>query len=396
MEEKISDYSKRLRRTLDALKQSSLSQSNKSVITGFADECLTKGLSKGRAVKYIFYLRKLAKWLGKDFRDATKDDIKRVVREIEMSNYSMLTKMELKITVRKVYQWLEDADDYPDLVKWIRCSSSGTKKHRLPEQILTKKEVQKLISVTQSVRDRAFVSMIYETGCRIGEILFLRLHSIEFDKHGAVVSVPHFGKTGSRRVRIVSSVPAVQEWLNKHPDNHNPEAYLWTGPKGEVMAYGAVRSMLSRLAEKAGIRKPVNPHAFRHARATHLATHLTEAQMKIYFGWTQSSEMAATYVHLSGRDVDSAILRLHGIQDDQTKKEKDTMTPKKCLRCELENPATNSMCSRCGLPLDEKASADILKADLEEAKTGELVAQLLKDDQIRDLLMKKVQEMPRS
>jgi integrase len=272
----------------------------------------------------------------------------------------------------------------------VKCSSSGTKKRRLPEQILTKDEVQKLIRMTQNLRDRAFVSVIYETGCRIGEILFLRLHSIEFDKFGAVVSVPHFGKTGSRRVRIVSSVPELQEWLNKHPDNRNTDAYLWVGPNMDVMAYPAVRSMLSRLAHKAGIRKPVNPHAFRHARATHLASHLTEAQMKIYFGWTQASEMAATYVHLSGRDVDSAILRLNGIRDEETKKEKDSMAPSRCRRCDFENPATNSMCGRCGLPLDDKAATNLLKSELEKDKAGEFVSQLLRDDQIRELLMKKI------
>ena len=116
--------------------------------------------------------------------------------------------------------------------------------------------------------------------------------------------------------------------------------------------------------------------------------------MKIFFGWTQASDMAATYVHLSGRDVDAAILKLHGIQDEQAKEEKDKMAPKKCQRCELENPASNSMCSRCGLPLDDKSATDALKADMEQHKTGQLVEQLLKDDQIRDMLLKKIQEMP--
>jgi len=31
-----------------------------------------------------------------------------------------------------------------------------------------------------------------------------------------------------------------------------------------------------------------------------------------YFGWIQGSDMPSTYVHLSGRDIDNAILRIHG------------------------------------------------------------------------------------
>jgi len=394
MEEKIVDYDAKLKTEINRVKNSSLLPSHKSTILGFIDECFTQGLSKGRAIKYSYYIFKLAEWLGKDFKEATKEDLKRLIREIETSPYAPMTKMELKIAVKKLYKWLQDADEYPDIVRWIKARSSGTNKVRLPEQILTKDEVIRLIKMTHSPRDRAFVSMLYETGARIGEMLFLRLHAFEFDKHGAVISIPHFGKTGSRRVRIVSSVPAIQEWLNKHPDNTNPEAYMWVGPRLKCMKYGAVRSLLRRLANKAEIRKHVNPHAFRHARATHLANHLTEAQMKIYFGWTQASEMAATYVHLSGRDVDSAILRLHGIQDDEEKEKKDTMSPKVCPRCELSNPASNQLCSSCGLPLDEKAATETLKAEMEHEKTSALVEQLLKDDQIRNMLLKKMEELP--
>jgi len=43
-------------------------------------------------------------------------------------------------------------------------------------------------------------------------------------------------------------------------------------------------------------KKRVNPHSFRHARATHLANHLREDQMKEFSGWTQADEMGSIYV----------------------------------------------------------------------------------------------------
>ncbi|KXA90543.1 hypothetical protein AKJ40_01415 [candidate division MSBL1 archaeon SCGC-AAA259M10] len=48
--------------------------------------------------------------------------------------------------------------------------------------------------------------------------------------------------------------------------------------------------MLNRVAEKADIDKPVNPHHFRHSRATFLANRLTESQMCEWFGWVQGSD----------------------------------------------------------------------------------------------------------
>ena len=44
-----------------------------------------------------------------------------------------------------------------------------------------------------------------------------------------------------------------------------------------------------------------------------MANHLTEAQMNEYFEWVQDSGMPCIYVHLSGRDIDDAVLKANGI-----------------------------------------------------------------------------------
>jgi len=36
-----------------------------------------------------------------------------------------------------------------------------------------------------------------------------------------------YGKTGSRRIRLIASVPALQIWVEEHPHKNDPEAYLW-------------------------------------------------------------------------------------------------------------------------------------------------------------------------
>jgi site-specific recombinase XerD len=71
--------------------------------------------------------------------------------------------------------------------------------------------------------------------------------------------------------------------------------------------------MLGKLVKSCGLDKQVYPHLFRHSRATHLADKLTEAQMKILFGWAGNSDVPSVYVHLSGRDVEEALLRIYGI-----------------------------------------------------------------------------------
>jgi integrase/recombinase XerD len=59
---------------------------------------------------------------------------------------------------------------------------------------------------------------------------------------------------------------------------------------------------------------------------------LTEAQMKEYLGWVGDSKMAATYVHLSGRNVDNALFKLNGIKTED--EINDEERPLKASECE--------------------------------------------------------------
>jgi len=150
--------------------------------------------------------------------------------------------------------------------------------------------------------------------------------------------------------------------------------------------------ILRKIAKRAGIRKKVNPHAFRHARATHLAKFLTEAQMKEFFGWVQDSDMASVYVHLSGRDVDRAILQLYGMQVDEEKEENGKLLPKKCLRCGEINPATNKVCRRCFFPLDGSAE-NFLEREVKGEVIDAVIETLWNDREFREMFMKKVREV---
>jgi predicted transcriptional regulator len=175
--------------------------------------------------------------------------------------------------------------------------------------------------------------------------------------------------------------------------NDNPSAPLWvsigTSHRNTPLNYTTINALLRKLAEKAGVKKRVNPHTFRHSRATHLATHLTEAQMKEYFGWTQGSDMASVYVHLSGRDVDKALLQIYGITKEKESKDTSELKPKKCSRCSESNSATGKFCVKCGMPLSLESAIEL---DSKRDKWDKIMTVLTKDEDVQKLLMKKVIE----
>jgi len=146
--------------------------------------------------------------------------------------------------------------------------------------------------------------------------------------------------------------------LARHPRKDEPNAPVWVckGPNNnkKEVSYNTIRQLIGEIAEKAGIKKRVNPHSFRHARATHLANILTESQMKQYLGWTQGSKMAAIYVHLSGRDVDNTILEMHGMKPPEEEAKTKQMELKICQTCKKANEFEAKICCQCGRALSLK------------------------------------------
>jgi site-specific recombinase XerD len=305
------------------------------------------------------HLRVIAQILKKDYDGADKGDITGVVRKIEEKRYSDWTKHDYKVTLKKFYRWLRDSEEYPDEVRWIKTTVRKCKT-KLPGELLTEDDVKRLVNVADNLRDKALVFSLYESGCRISELLSLRLRQVQFDQFGAQFVVS--GGKGSRRVRLILSSPSLSQWVANHPLSDEPEAPLWVGfgskNKNRPLSYPSVGKMLRTLKQKAKLTKPVNPHMFRHSRATILAKHLSEAQLKQIFGWTQASDMASVYVHLSGRDTDDALLNLYGLKKDEDVKE-TKLKARKCPRCEYVNPATNRFCGKCSLVLDPKAAMEL-------------------------------------
>jgi len=370
----IHHYDQRLAVALSNLERDrKVLESNRKKIKQFLEYIRAEGLSIPRQVSYVYVLRKISRLLGKEFYRTTKTDMVTVVSDLEKEDTAYDTKLSEKQCIKRFYKWLRNTeDDYPAEVKWMKATRKNNHKI-LPEHLLTEDEVKKLAEACKNQRDRALILVLYETGCRVGEILTLKVGDVQFDTHGAIMIVK--GKTGPRRVRIIFSAKALSEWLNHHPSRLDLEAPLWTSFESanstKPLQYYPFRKMLSVTVKRVGIGKHVNPHSFRHARASNLANVLTEAQMKEYLGWVGDSRMASTYVHLSGRNIDNALFKLNGIKtEDEVNSEEHKLRIKTCLRCQESNSPTSSFCSRCGSPLDMKTAMQLHE---EESKTDNIM-----------------------
>lgn len=270
-----------------------------SVIEQFLLQCDRRGLSERRKKKYLCFLG--GKYISSmDLSNVNKEDCEKVFFSIKNSDLSNDSKLDYWMMLRIFVRWAEPSinlSEYKLLVK---------KKRKLPEGILSLDEVKKIIIFADKLRDRAMISLLYDLGCRPSELLGLKNKDIAIDENGLVVSLD--GKTGMRRIRIITTLNSVRflkEWLLI--SKKDPESFVFEG-----IGIERLNQIVKECSKKAGITKRINSYIFRHSRATFLAKYLTEAQMKIYLGWTMDSKMVGTYVHLSGRDLDEKVLELNG------------------------------------------------------------------------------------
>ncbi len=368
------------------LDKSKLSKKNKECIIEFVNYCSANSLSDSRISKYLSTLRIIGEWIDKDFDKINKDDIITFLSKLDKSKYSINTKKDYKVLLKRFYKWLQGNDEeYPQLVKWIKTSIKKSDK-TIPTDILTENDVKQLIDVGINSRDKAIISVLYESGARIGEIANLEKKDVVFDNDGVILILT--GKTGMRRIRLIASELYLKKYMNqfKHKKETDP---LWIKFDGSKITYSAISKLFTGLVRRSGLTKKITPHKMRHSRATHLAQHFTEAQMCAYLGWVQGSNMPATYVHLTGKDLDSAVFRLNGLEENK-KPVESKFSNRVCKRCSKKNEPTASFCVQCGAPLSIEVA---LELDEKRKEADEVLEKLLKDDTIKELILNKLKEM---
>ncbi len=382
----LRNYEERIRIKKKEIKENdTILEKNKGLIKDFDRHLQLNDFSNARRYKYLCKLPKMAEILDRSFEEAEKRDIEDIVLSLKnREDLTETTKGDYQVLLKRFMKWVNDGD-YPESVEWINTTNKA-ENGKLPEDMLTEEDIEELIDHAMNPRDRALISVLWETGARIGELIDLTIGSLEDHKHGYKIIVD--GKTGSRRLPLIESVPYIQAWLQSHPDRGNREAPLWvnigTRNKGQPMRYGAIRKILKDIKKRTDLEKPVNPHIFRHSRATYLANRFTEAQLCEWFGWVQGSDVPAKYVHLSGRDIDSSYARLHGIEEEEDQ-EVSKMAPEDCPRCEAKVSPNSDFCHRCGQALSVEAMKEV-EEDQEDfrkvfAQIGQMKPELLDDMQ---------------
>ena len=357
-------------------------ENERTQIIDFVNEIKITGITKYREYFYLVRIRMIYGILGDKFLNPDKKAIINMFLGLK-KKYADSTIMDYENVMKRFYKWhFGSLPDFMD-IKFNHKSS-----HEKKIDLITRPDIEKLTGACNNTRDKALVSLLYDSGCRIGEILTLRMEDIVFDEYGMILRV--HGKTGNRSVRIIGdSIAYLKDYIKSKDDK---DEYLFTGLQRQnlhhAMKYYDARKLFVTLKARTGIDKRIYPHLFRHSRASLLASKVPEAPLENQMGWVHGSKMTSIYVHLSMRDQDNAILKAYGI--DVKEKNEVEEKPKKCPRCDYLNPANAKYCHNCWLPFDEKLALEY------ENREKEIEATIEKSETIPGIAKKMIEAAPES
>jgi integrase/recombinase XerD len=169
------------------------------------------------------------------------------------------------------------------------------------------------LSSPEGERNKAMLEVLYGCGLRVSELVNLKISDLHFSD--GFISV--IGKGDKQRLvpigsRAVKQIEIYRQQVRSHIDiKKGQEDFIFLNKRGSKLTRVMVFYIIKGLAEKAGIRKTISPHTFRHSFATHLiegGADLRAVQEMLGHASITTTEI---YTHLDRDFLRSNILQYH-------------------------------------------------------------------------------------
>ncbi len=238
------------------------------------------------------------------------------------------------------------------------------------DDILTPNNLGSLTETARHQRDVAFIEFLADTGARLSLALSLRVGDLDLSEPATYSPNPDaVGLKGASITDypLIDSAGALRSYLRtSHPRPNDPEVALFHKIKPAKRGEGderwiddggvdpnAMRQQLSRIADRAGVEKDVNPHAFRHAAITRMVREgYSRSQIEHRVHWTLDTDMWETYEHITGAEHTEDIFREAGLVEGE---EGPDRVRKPCGNCREPLAPHHEFCPVCGRPASERA-----------------------------------------
>lgn len=237
---------------------------------------LEKGLSENSKEAYLHDLELLLDYLNTHEINPLEVKLENLIDfVIELGELGLSATSQGRVIsgVKSFYKFLL----YNDIIDSNPTLMLETPKaaRKLPE-VLTLEEIERILDVIDLSKDEgqrnlAIIEVLYGSGLRVSELIGLKLSNVHLNEKYMLVE----GKGSKQRLVPLSdeSIKQIKFWLEDRchlkikPGN---EDFLFLNRRGAKLTRVMILIIVKDLAERAGIKKNISPHTFRHSFATHL------------------------------------------------------------------------------------------------------------------------------
>lgn len=161
------------------------------------------------------------------------------------------------------------------------------------------------MSTEIGVRNRLIIEMFYATGCRVSELINIKMSDINTTNK----SIKIMGK-GSKE-RIVYYGEYAEDYLNKYLNTgfNKGSKYLFLNDKKEKFSIQEVEQVIHKLIEHLAIKTHVTPHTLRHTFATHLLNNGADIKSVQELLGHASLNTTGIYTHVSNERLKEVYLK---------------------------------------------------------------------------------------
>jgi integrase/recombinase XerD len=352
-----------------ALVSGQITLDDADLIRAYASEYqATRHVSNLRILKSIFELVNWRRFIKSPYREVTITQVHSALNELNTTAnlrgkpFKQNTKHDYVTGLKWFLQWMiteghtKLTKEKIDKIKIPAVDSCTT----TPDCILQEDDILAIVSHARTIRDKALLFTLYESGCRIGELARIQWKDIVFNDDSTVGLAITDTKTRKLRHALLgASVEYLAGWRNNYPGTPDNEKFVFISSRGEPMEYRALSQIISRAAKKAGVEKRVTPHLFRKSRITSLIKqNYQESVIKQAMWGNLGTDMLKTYVVLSEQDIDTEFRQKMGIKPKESKEDKKMM-PRQCKYCFAMNGPQSNFCHVCGKPLTEEVQREV-------------------------------------
>jgi integrase len=180
-----------------------------------------------------------------------------------------------------------------------------------PSDLWTQSDDLLFLKFCPSKRDKCYHMISRDTSCRPSEILRIKVKEIVFKMIGnrQYAEVLVNGKTGSRHIPLINSLPYVKDYLDDHVSD--PNSYLIRSKKFGKLNSSSLNVIYTKYKQeyfprllkdpnvskedkdaiRALLAKPWNPYIRRHSALTEKSKILKEHILRSHAGWSSRSNM---------------------------------------------------------------------------------------------------------